>query len=198
VTNRDLYLAVLELSRGPAAERPLEEFLRALWRASHPLAAQEALSPEEFLALLNEAAVADAPPYQHEWVAALDIEAFGMPAYRVFETNLLEQIVDIHEMAAAGLPTQKQPNQHAYSPRQNTWRNVDTAVYLEHAARGTFHWTWALPTDPEAASPLSRVGAEDGTIVVANPPHVLSENTHLQQITWDHFMEFLRMGQWHS
>ena len=66
LTNRDLYLAIAELTGDPkrAPERDLEEYLRALLRGARTHRAADGLTTDQFVSLLTASFWAEPLPYE--------------------------------------------------------------------------------------------------------------------------------------
>ncbi len=198
MTNRDLYLFLASICDSPAfRERPLDEYLLALWRLTQPHRDSEPVSPGDFRHLLELAFTAEVPPYPEEWRHRA--EAGDSPGYAGWEAVLAEQVTDLREMAASGALE----NPHRYfglqSPRRHSWYNFDAATYLECAAAGTFGaWIPADDLDSESTPPPTFPPRPD-TPPVENDYQTLRRSIHtLTTIPWDLFRGFLRAGQWYE
>jgi len=67
-TNRDLYLAIADLTEGQrSGTRDLEEYLRALWGEARRFRERTFLSADVFFRLLSAAFTLPAPAFQEAW-----------------------------------------------------------------------------------------------------------------------------------
>jgi hypothetical protein len=173
VTNRDLYLAVLQLSEQHCGNaRSLEDYLQALQRLpfAHGYFRRGAVTPDELLALLAEAFVA-APgrvPDGYIQTNAADIcedDRTDPPGLAGWEVRVTRQIIDLREMAANGQLANEQRFFGIDAPRGERWYNFTPCDFLECAARYSF-------VD----------GVED-------------ESAPVGAISWEQFRDFLGAGQ---
>jgi hypothetical protein len=141
----DLYSAILQLvAQHERTERPLEEYLRALWNVGHHFRERPSLTPDEFFGVLAEAFVAEpqslSPDFQSavsEGVHALDLAE--VPGFQGWEYCVVRQIVDLREMAAAGQLANDLRYFGIDSPRGSRWYNFNPCGFLECAARYSFN-----------------------------------------------------------
>lgn len=141
--NRTLYREVAAVGAGTG--RPLEEYLRALWRLGRARRTRDSLSGAELVALLGKAAVADAPPFDDAWRGAdLDVtEEMGW--FETWERVLLSQVADLRELAEGPPPAHPAlgvdaPRPAGSGPRATgcRWYNHDVRGYLECAIAGMY------------------------------------------------------------
>lgn len=169
-TNRDLYLALADLSaKTDAGDRGLEEYLRALWGLARAYRDRTALSGDELLGLLARALTEPAPPFDEGWRAAYERDfapAFApLPPLAAWEARVLRQVVDLREMDEQGSLRNELRYLGIDSPRGARWYNFDPTTFLECAAVGTFG------------------GWEGG------------DDRPLPALSWDVFRDFLNNGQ---
>jgi hypothetical protein len=178
VTDRDLYLAVLRLIDEQSENtRLLEDYLQALSHLPFSRACflRQALTPDEFFALLAEAFVA-APrrvPDGYIHTNAADIYEYDLaeqPGFAGWEIRITRQIIDLREMAESGQLADKMRHFGIASPRGSRWCNFDPCGFLECATAGEFGGrNWEDEPDREPTS--------------------------LGDISWERFRDFLRAGQ---
>lgn len=125
-TNRDLYLAIAELTATQrSGGRDLEEYLRALWDGARRLSDRASLSADEFFGLLAAAFTSPAPAFEEAWrsrfaehdpgaVADCLASKMGLEqpstaedrtdptGFAAWGSTVLRQIVDLREMAEHG------------------------------------------------------------------------------------------------
>lgn len=132
-TGDEMYELVARIA-AHASGRSLEHYLAALWQLARAHREEAALSIPVFLALLADALVAPVPlddPARMERTAA-------PPEVEAWESQILRQIVDLRELAAAGALADPQRGFGLDAPRGSRWYNFDPATFLECAAAGTF------------------------------------------------------------
>src|SRR4051794_19935012 len=127
-TNRDLYLALADLSaKTDAGARGLEEYLRALWGLARAYRDRPALCGEELLGLLARAFTEPTPPFDDGWRAAYERDfapAFApLSGFAAWEARVLRQIVDLREMDERGQLKDDQRYFGINSPRGSRWYN---------------------------------------------------------------------------
>jgi hypothetical protein len=185
VTNRDLYLFVAAIE----TKRSLEDYLSALWRLAEPHRALAALPAEMFTELLTDALEAEPRAYDGS-------RPTGDAGYASFEATIASQIVDLHQMAAAG----QLENEHRYfgidAPRGGRWYNFDPRGYLECAVAGSLGG-WEEGDDTGRGYVPGLVAATDveGNIAMVDPRTIEDPVDAMSPITWDAFAEFLFTGQ---
>src|SRR5207248_3657576 len=103
-TNRDLYLAVADLTgRHRNTGRALEEYLRALWALGQGHHEQPALPSDEFFGMLSAAFDAPAPPFDEGWRGRYGQDTNEVSGFDGWEARVLRQIVDLREMKEQGV-----------------------------------------------------------------------------------------------
>jgi len=196
-TNRDIYLAIGAFRNDPAlpADRTLEDYLRALLVLCQAHRDAAAVTVEDFLDLLRRAFVETPADFDVRWGnsgnAADDAAGFA-----AFESVLLAQIVDLHEMREAGILDGKLIYFGVRSPRGRQWFNFDPRGYLECAATGSLGG-WE-PGDPGGRDfvpgPVATLDPE-GKIVSADPRDLERPIQSISQVSWQQFADFLYCGQ---
>jgi hypothetical protein len=138
-SNRDLYLFMTGLAQRPEAQtRGLEEYLRSLWRIASRLQSEAQLSLSSFAHLLETALSAEAPAFDRGWRARADETIDNSSEYRAWEQTIFSQIVDLRDMADAGMLANDLRYFGIDAPRGGRWYNFDILGYLECATAGTF------------------------------------------------------------
>jgi hypothetical protein len=137
-TNRDLYLFVLGLRTVSAyQDRDLEEYLRALWQLGTPHQRDDALPVGLFAELLDAAFRESAPPFDPSWRKIASPDFMKPMGFQTWQQTLLGQIVDLRDMAEAGILRNEMRYLGIQSPRGNDWYNFDPCTYLECATAGS-------------------------------------------------------------
>lgn len=135
-TNCDLYRSIVACSeRHAASGRSLEEYLLAMLSLGSSVADRETHSLQEFHNILASSFTVAPDPFDSAWPDSYD--AFKRDdddeGYAGWRSMILRQIVDLHEMGAAG----KLEDEYRYfgidAPRGNRWYNFDPGTYLECA-----------------------------------------------------------------
>jgi hypothetical protein len=196
-TNRDFYLGMIALCKMRASnERTLEEYLRALFAKAEQLQANEIITIDDFHTLLADAFETAPAQFENAWREQydhLDTSAAGFAGWRAC---ILQQIVDLREMAEAEMLTNKYLHFGIDAPRGNRWYNFDPLTYLECATTGSLGG-WE-PGD-ESAHELVRgevaVIDANGGFVSANPKDIDRPAFTLSVVTWGQFQHFIECGQ---
>jgi hypothetical protein len=140
-TNRDAYQEVLHATED--VDRPLEEYLRALWQLGRAEQARESLPADVVVGMLIEAVSAPAPPFDDSWRTADLGVGEGMSEFQVWELVILSQIADLRDFAEG--PPQYYPELGVDAPRREDggrracgvrWYNHAVRSYLECAMAG--------------------------------------------------------------
>lgn len=133
MTNRELYTLVT----GFETERPLEEYLRAVW-ALGAKRKGELIGPEDVAAILTGALTTQAPEFDDAWRAEFPGAPEPTGEFVVdWERTILFQIVELRAMAEEGTLNDKLRYLGVNSPLGGTWYNFDPVTYLECGVRGT-------------------------------------------------------------
>jgi hypothetical protein len=174
-TVRDLCTYVTEAAG--TAERPLDEYLRALWRlgAERHRAGRAYLTAAELAELLTAAFDAPAPPFDPGWRLMRDQTIDTVPdGYTTWEATVREQILDLDELVRSGL-----------ADTSGSFFAVDAD---EVAALGGSRWGNLAPRDflSAACTATFGEGSCDGSPTDAGP---------LGLVDWDRFATFLAQGQ---
>ncbi|MEH1013566.1 hypothetical protein V6U90_10680 [Micromonospora sp. CPCC 206060] len=144
VTNRDLYVRLNDAGeRMTTAGRTLDEFLRAWWLVSRPLAGRSELDLDTVAAMIVAAETVPPPPLGESWRTAefrVVGEVIGYPAW---EAIVLSQVADLADFADQG-PFDQYASLGVDAPRPPgrvratglRWYNVDPRGYLECGMAG--------------------------------------------------------------
>jgi hypothetical protein len=198
MTNRDLYQAIGELGADHrSSDRTLEQYLSALLGLVQPYANRETLSMTEFYNLLSDAFTAASLPFQPSWQNNQNAP-HNPPAYDFahWQATVIRQIVDLHEMAAAGTLE----NEYRYfgidSPRGSRWYNFVPGAFLECGMAGSLGG-WEPEDDTERQFVPGPVAAMDanGNLQTMNPEDIERPLIAIPEITWEMFTDFLLNGQ---
>ena len=194
-TNRDLYLTIAELVKVEAlAGRSLEEYLRALWQLGVEWQSRAALSGADFVDLLTRAASADVPPFDEAWRATY--AAGAGDGFAGWQAAILQQIVDLHEMAEQGTLQNDYRYFGVSAPRGAWWYNFDPATFLECATTGAYGgWEPGDDTGRRLVPGPVAVINEAGQLELKAPDEIPNPIVRLDSITWDDFHSFLEYGQ---
>jgi hypothetical protein len=102
-SNRDLYARLVGAGEAmTTAGRALDEFLRAWWLVSRPVAAQVRLQLDTVAAMVSAAATIDPPPLRSAWRTASYALTHEPAAYADWEQVVLSQIADLADLVVAG------------------------------------------------------------------------------------------------
>jgi hypothetical protein len=175
-TVRDLCAYVAEASGN--TERPLDEYLRALWRlgAERHRAGRAYLTAAELAEILAAAFEAPAPPFDPSWRLLRDqtIDTV-LDGFTTWEATVRDQILDLDELVRSGLADASGSFfvvdvDEVDAPGGGRWGNLAPRDYLSAACTATFG-----------------EGSRDGNI--DEPADLLG------LIDWDRFASFLATGQ---
>lgn len=196
-TNRDLYLAIEKLAQThQATDRSLEEFLRTLLRAADSLADSHSLSLAEFFSLLTRAFTDEPYAFQEEWRSQYERFSEELSGYARWRALMLQQIVDLREMAESGILESPYRYFGIDSPRDARWYNFHPLDYLECAMAGSFGgWQPGDPTGRGFVPGPVAVLAEDGSLTSAHPEDIPRPTYTIAGITWAQFEQFIWCGQ---
>lgn len=186
-TNRDLYLLVAGL---PPSSRSLEHYLGALWRVASSCRDAPSLPPGVFAELLVSAFEAAPLPHDAPRLAPSDT------GYAHFERVIAAQLLDLHELAAAGRLDDELRYFGLDSPRGARWYNFEPHGYLECAVAGTFDgWCEGDPTGRVYVPGPVAVLDATGAVTSVDPRSLDRDPEVLPPITWEAFADFLWAGQ---
>jgi hypothetical protein len=177
---------------------------------------------EEFFELLSSAFTLPAPPFEEAWrsrytadannplmaclAAKMGLRQQSEPAdgadatsFEGWESFVLRQIVDLHEMAEQGLLKNELRYFGINSPRGQRWYNFDPCTFLECAMAGSYGgWQPGDDTGREYVPGPVAVLGDDGRITTSEPQDVADPIVSLRDISWDDFRSFLGCGQWYE
>lgn len=198
-TNRDLYLAVTELTNTNVDSQPsLEAYLLTLRQLGMQYEAEEKIALDDFFAMLRDSFAFDPPPYDASWGSdyATHTEDTG---YSGWLTTITSQIVDLHEMAASGDLDTEMRYFGISSPRGSHWVNFDPCGYLECAMAGSIGgWEPGDESDRSYVPGPVAVFDENDNLVTMNPEDVPRPKYGLATISWHLFCDVLRCGQYYE
>ena len=178
-SNRDLYQFVAGLrERHARAPRSLEDYLKTLWRLCPDGAA---LSLARFAGVLEAALHEPVPAFDPAWLQRDHDRTEDTPRAR-WESTILAQVVDLHEMALAGTLEYEHRGGGMDAPRGARWYNFEPPGYLECAVAGTVGGWHAGDATGRIALPPGAMIDDDPTVVI-------------DAFDWEAFDDFLFAGQ---
>ncbi len=198
-----LSIAVAELIvKRSHSPRTLESYLICLLILGRKHRVRGNMSYDRFYRLISEAFSASQVAFDQKWLQ-MPIDAEMTAGFEAWESTLIRQIVDLHEMKEDGRLASKTRYEGLDSPRGNRWINFDPCSYLEsgcdHACR--------TPCEPEhepelelsAASLEVEVPAPTATHVTAhangNGNGSTVKRSGEDTFSWERFREFILSGQ---
>lgn len=196
-TNRDFYLAIIELiNRQARSSRTLEEYLLALLPLVRESQAETSLSVYEFYCKLAAAFYAPASTFDEAWRSRSGIPNAAGNNFECWEAAIVQQIVDLREMDETGALKNEMRYYGIESPRGDRWYNFDPCTYIECATASSLDG-W----EPDDASgrtvvpgPVAAVN-EQGEIVSCDPYDLDSPIYTMEAVSWEDFCHFLWNGQ---
>lgn len=196
-TNRDLYLAIDELSKQHKdSDRSLERYLLAVLNNAAAFSDRASLKLSEFYGILAAGFADDPAPFQDEWreqYAELPHKASG---YAGWHATVVRQIVDLREMDESGDLKNKWRYFGLESPRGSTWYNFEPQGYLECATVGSLGgWEPGDDTGRDFVPGQTAAIAEDGSICTMEPEDVPRPQMEIASIRWEDFKDFVFCGQ---
>jgi hypothetical protein len=135
-TKRELYGFVAKLAaRHRAGQPPLEVYLRTLWGLASVGSERSGWPLAEFAELLEGSFVAEPAAFDPRWRSLVESPR-PTSGFERFEQELLGQIVDLRDMAEAGMLAHELRYYGLDSPRGARWYNFDPCSWLESATSG--------------------------------------------------------------
>lgn len=196
-TNRDLYLAIEALAQEhKSCDRSLEQYLRALFRATKPFADSESLSLNDFHDVISRSFTTAPQEFDDNWREQYDALPEDATGFAGWQATLIRQIVDLREMDECGTLNNEYRYFGVASPRKSHWFNFDPAGYLECAMAGSFGgWEPNDETGRQFVPGPVAVLTDDGCIQGANPQDLPRPQFEMPVVTWDQFTDFIYCGQ---
>jgi len=196
-TNRDIYLAVATLvKRARESSRTLEEYLRAILVLARQYEGRPYISPTEFIELLSEALNTNPLTFDPSWGEYYNNKPEARTSFTDWLATVIGQVVDLHEMADAGILANELRYFGVSAPRGARWYNFDIGTFLECAAAGTFGgWEPGDSTGRELVPGEVIVVEPDGTVSAKNPNELARPIFTIDRITWPDFIRFVEWGQ---
>ena len=195
-TNRDLYLAITDLTNARVDSQPsLESYLITLRQLGSRWEQHGSIAIGDFYSLIRDSFSVGPEPFDDAWVNeyASDTDQSGFQGWR---STITSQIVDLHEMAQSGALQNEMRYFGIQAPRGGHWVNFDPCTFLECAMAGTIGG-WE-PDDDSGRSLVPGPVAvldENNNIVTVNPEDVPRPIYPLPFLTWELFRDFLESGQ---
>lgn len=200
MNSRDIYLAIANLCKAHAKSTcSLEEYLRTLLGEFRRHSAEENVPCESFVEILDAGFSAAASPYDPQWdTIALPTHA-PCESFGDVERLLLNQIVDLHQMASQGMLANEMRYFGLTSPRGRSWYNFDARTFIECAAEGYFHgWQPGDETPREFVPGKVAVLNDLGEIMEVDPGDIVDPVLDCGQLPWTQIGRFLECGQWYE
>ncbi len=196
-TNRDLYLAIDELSRQQKnCSRSLEVYLLAVLNRSGAFADHDPLTLAEFYELIASGFTHDAAPFNEAWRSQYDELPDEDSGYAGWHATVIRQIVDLREMDECGTLRDETRYYGVSAPRKSYWCNFDLLVYLECAMAGSFGgWAPGDDTGRQHVPGQVAVLGEDGSIQSANPEDLPNPTFEIPTVSWEEFKDFVICGR---
>jgi hypothetical protein len=118
------------LAIGESTDRPLEEYLRTLWRLGRSEHALAELPVPRFAGLLRAAGTSPAPPFDDSWRTADFTVTGSMTGFEVWERVILSQVADLRDFADDA------PRDAAARACGFRWHNTTVAPFLASGLTG--------------------------------------------------------------
>ncbi|HEV7648151.1 MAG TPA: hypothetical protein VGP26_08325 [Actinophytocola sp.] len=125
---------------GESTDRPLEEYLRTLWRLGSAERTLAELPATRFAGLMRAAAEEAAPPFDDSWRTADFTVTESTTGFDVWERVILSQVADLRDHAD-GVPRDAAVRACGFR-----WHNTTVAPFLASGLAG------ALVPEPDALS----------------------------------------------
>lgn len=195
-TNRDLYLAIDELiSRNKSGERSLEQYLLAMLNLAQKYKSRSSLSVTEFYQILSDSFTVPPSAFVETWRSDYDKYYAELDGYPQWEGTIIQQIVDLREMAENGLLENEYRYLGITSPRETSWYNFDPAAYLECATAGSLGG-W----EPDDDTGRHLIGermmmASSEEVHFADSQDIELSRFEIAVISWEIFEQFITCGR---
>lgn len=196
-TNRDLYLAIEDLSRQHSeCARSLESYLLTVLKCSVAFRESQSLSLGEFFKLIESGFTGEVALFDEAWRDRYSQLPTEQDGYVGWEATVIRQIVDLREMDENGTLQNEMRYFGVDSPRKARWFNFEPLTYLECAAAGSFGgWESGDDTGRDYVPGPVVVTAEDGSTRVANPEELSEPRFERPAVSWEQFTDFVVCGQ---
>lgn len=196
-TNRDLYLAINDLSvQHKDCDRSLEVYLLAVLNRAPRFCDRESLTLSEFYDLLACGFTHDPVPFDDVWRDQYDNLPHEDNDYAGWRATVIRQIVDLRELEECGTLENELRYFGVSAPRGSYWFNFDPLTYLECAMAGAFGgWNPGDGTGRQYVPGPVAVPSDDGSIQSVNPEDLPNPTCEIPAVTWDNFKRFVICGQ---
>ena len=196
-TNRDLYLAIGALThKHRSDDRSLEQYLLALLRAVEPFANAETLPLNDFYNLIAQAFEIEPYVFDEDWRQQYAELPHKSDDFSGWHATVIQQIVDLREMAETGMLANEYRYFGVNSPRGSRWYNFDPISYLECAMAGSFGgWEPGDTSGREFVPGTVAVLADDGSIQEENPEDIPRPHFEIPDVSWEEVKRFIICGQ---
>lgn len=118
------------LAIGESTDRPLEEYLRTLWRLGRSARTLPELPAERFVGLMRAAACEPAPPFDDAWRTADFTVTESMAGFDVWERVILSQVADLRDFADGA------PRDATVRACGSRWHNTTVAPFVASGVAG--------------------------------------------------------------
>ena len=196
-TNREIYLAISAIAqRASESTRTLEEYLRALLVVAQCHEGRSYLDPSEFLDLLRESLIAHPLAYDPAWGERYDKRTEPKDSFVNWQATVMDQVVDLHEMADAGVFNNELRYFGIAAPRGARWYNFDVGTYLECAVAGAYGgWEPGDSSGREFVPGEVAILEADGTVSTKDPRELKRPIVTIERVTWLDFIHFIEWGE---
>jgi hypothetical protein len=182
-TYHDLYLAIEELSeQHKSSSKSLEQYLLALLFNSKKFAEYETLSIKDFHNLLTDSFTTDFAGFNETWRDRYNQLTDNSSDFIGWQSTLIRQIVDLHEMAENGSLANELRYFGIESPRNSRWYNFDPFGYLSCAIAGSV----------DGWEPYDESDEIDQEVTHQN---IQQSEVEIFVVTWEQFKDFIYCGQ---
>jgi len=134
VSNRAIHRELLTI--GDCTDRPLEEYLRALWRLGGAAQDLPQLPAELFVDLLRRATVEQAPAFDDAWRTADFGVTESMAGFEVWERVILSQIADLRDLDEGTSDAEAERDGGVVRACGTRWHHRTVAAFLECGTAG--------------------------------------------------------------
>jgi hypothetical protein len=180
-TYYDLCLEVEELTdQHKCSSKSLEHYLLAMLFNSKKFAEYESLSIKDFYDLLADSFTTDFTEFNEAWRSQYYELSNDSSNFIGWQSTLIRQIVDLHEMAEKGILKNELRYFGIESPRNSRWYNFDPLGYLNCAMAGSIDG-WENESDELTQE--------------VNLQNIQHPEFERPVITWEQFKDFIYCGQ---
>jgi hypothetical protein len=196
-TNRDLYLAISDLSKQyKDCDRSLELYLLAGLDRSATFSDRDALTLSELYELIASGFTSKPASFDDAWLDQYGELPHEDNGYAGWRATIIRPIVDLREMEECGTLKNEMRYFGVSAPRKSYWYNFDPLGYLECAMAGSFGgWEPGDESGREYVPGPVAVLTNTGSIQSVNPEDLLNSTFEMPSVGWAHFKDFVICGQ---